>query len=87
MEHEKDKATQFRTCTTTGQVYAQVVADLNLAVEQLTVSPQPDRFRAPCLAEAGVLLSRTLLYMQRWASRTGRQARGGKSAGKIGRPH
>ena len=68
VEHEKDKATQFERATT-GQVYAQVVADLNLAVEQLTVSPQPDRFRLhrASAEAAGVLLSRTLLYMQRWA--------------------
>lgn len=68
VEHEKDKPTQFQRATT-GQVYAQIVADLNLAVEQLTVSPQPDRFRLhrASAEAAGVLLSRTLLYMQRWA--------------------
>ena len=68
VEHDKDKPTQFERATT-GQVYAQIVADLNLAVEQLTLSPQPDRYRLhrASAEAAGVLLSRTLLYMQRWA--------------------
>ena len=67
VEHDKDKPTQFERATT-GQVYAQIVADLNLAVEQLTLSPQPDRYRLhrASAEAAGVLLSRTLLYMQRW---------------------
>lgn len=68
VEHDKNKDTQFERATVEA-VYRQIVADLTLAVQELTISPQPDRYRLhrASAESAGVLLSRTFLYMQRWA--------------------
>lgn len=68
VEHDKNKNTQFERASNR-RIYDQIVADLNVAVAELTASPQPDRFRLhrASAEAAGVLLSRTLLYMQRWS--------------------
>ena len=67
VEHNKDQETQFSRATN-AEVYAQVAKDLETAASELTVSPQPDRFRLhrASAEAANLLLSRVYLYMQRW---------------------
>ncbi len=69
VEHVKNKETQF-TRATVQAVYDQVVADLTLATEELTLSPQLDRYRLhrASAEAAGLLLSRVHLYRQDWAA-------------------
>ena len=68
VEHNKDQKTQFSRATN-AEVYAQVAKDLETAASELTVSPQPDRFRLhrASAEAANLLLSRVYLYMQRWS--------------------
>ena len=68
VEHNKDQETQFSRATN-AEVYAQVAKDLETAASELTVSPQPDRFRLhrASAEAANLLLSRVYLYMQRWS--------------------
>ena len=68
VEHNKDQETQFARATN-AEVYAQVAKDLETAASELTVSPQPDRFRLhrASAEAANLLLSRVYLYMQRWS--------------------
>lgn len=76
IEHNKDKDTQFERATQ-AEVYSQIVKDLEVAVAELTKSPQPERFRLhrASAEAAGVLLSRVHLYMQNWeaAEKTARE--------------
>lgn len=67
VEHDKARETQFSRATN-AEVYAQVAHDLEIAVSELTLSPQPERFRLhrASAEAAGVLLSRVYLYMQQW---------------------
>lgn len=67
VEHDKDKDTQFERASAAA-VYESIVSDLRIAEEQLTISPQNPRFRLhrASAEAAALLLSRTLLYMQRW---------------------
>ena len=64
VEHDNDKETQFDR-TPLDQIYAQIVSDLQNAVEQLTISSKGELYRASKEA-AVLLLSRVYLYMQEW---------------------
>ena len=64
VEHDNDKETQFDR-TPLDQIYAQIVSDLQNAVEQLTISSKGVLYRASKEA-AVLLLSRVYLYMQEW---------------------
>ena len=64
VEHDKDKETQFDR-TPLSDVYAQIVSDLQNAVEQLSISSKNVLYRASKDA-AILLLSRVYLYMQEW---------------------
>lgn len=64
VEHDNDKETQFDR-TPLDQIYAQIVSDLQNAVEQLTISSKGVLYRASKEA-AVLLLSRVYLYMQNW---------------------
>ncbi len=68
VEHDKDKPTQFSRATV-AEVYDQIIKDLLVAEECLTISPQPARYRLHrTSAEAtSLLLSRVYLYTQQWA--------------------
>lgn len=65
--HNKDNDTQFER-STVKEVYEQIVADLIIAEEELTQSPQPAKYRLhrASAEAASLLLSRTYLYMQEW---------------------
>lgn len=67
VEHENNKDTQFERATVK-QVYDQIVADLILAEQHLTKSPQKakNRLHRASAEAAGLLLSRVYLYMQEW---------------------
>lgn len=64
VEHDKDKETQFDR-TPLNQIYAQVVDDLQHAVEHLSISSKGVYYRTSKEA-AVLLLSRVYLYMQDW---------------------
>lgn len=64
VEHDNDKETQFDR-TPLADIYAQIVTDLQNAVEQLTISSKNVLYRASKDA-AILLLSRVYLYMQDW---------------------
>lgn len=64
VEHDNDKETQFDR-TPVADVYAQIVTDLQNAIEQLTISSKNVLYRASKDA-AVLLLSRVYLYMQDW---------------------
>lgn len=67
VEHDKDKETQFELASQL-KVYQQIVGDLKIACEELTLSPQPMQYHLHrASAEAAlILLSRVYLYMQEW---------------------
>ncbi len=67
VEYDKSKPTQFSRASVQ-EVYNQVVADLLVAQEHLTISPQNARFRLhrASAEAASLLLSRVYLYMQDW---------------------
>ena len=67
VEHDKDKPTQFQRATVK-EVYDQIVADLLIAEDYLTQSPQnaDHRLYRASLDAVELLLSRVYLYTQRW---------------------
>lgn len=67
VEHDKTKPTQFQRASQ-AEVYGSIVRDLTIAFDELTTSPQPDRYRLhrASAEAAGTLLSRVYLYMQQW---------------------
>jgi len=67
VEHDNEKDTQFQRATVK-EIYDQVVADLTMAAECLTKSPQNsrNRFHRASAEAANLLLSRVYLYMQEW---------------------
>ena len=69
VSHLKERDTQFDRATV-AEVYDQVIADLLVARDQLTISPQPARFRLhrASLEATQLLLSRVYLYKQDWAA-------------------
>lgn len=68
VEHDKDKPTQFQRATVK-EVYDQIVADLLIAEDYLTQSPQnaDHRLYRASLDAVELLLSRVYLYMQDYA--------------------
>ena len=68
VEHDKDKPTQFQRATVK-EVYDQIVADLLIAEDYLTQSPQKadHRLYRASLDAVELLLSRVYLYMQDYA--------------------
>ena len=64
VEHDKDAETQFDR-STLDVIYAQIVEDLQGAVEELGISSKGVWYRAS-EESARILLGRTYLYMQRW---------------------
>ena len=64
VEHDKDKDTQFDR-TPVAEVYAQIISDLQQAIDYLTLSDKGVLYRASREA-AVLLLSRVYLYTQQW---------------------
>lgn len=66
VEHDKNKESQFER-TPVATVYAQIVLDLEQAIEGFTQSePQTQRQHRASKSAAMLLLSRVHLYMQNW---------------------
>ncbi len=67
VEHDKTKETQFERASVEA-VFNQIAQDLMVAEEQLSLSPQPKRFRLhrASAEAASLLLSRVYLNMQQW---------------------
>lgn len=67
IEHDKNKDTQF-TRATVKEIYDQVVKDLTLAEEYLTISPQNSahKLHRASFESVELLFSRVYLYMQEW---------------------
>lgn len=65
VEHDKDKKPQFDR-TPIGEVYAQIVADLEASIDYFDQSPQTHGYYRTSGQAARLMLSRVYLYMQEW---------------------